>query len=86
MQWIGTLWEPTAAILPIGDFYTMNPKAAAYAAKLTGVRTVVPSHYGTFPALIGTPDELRKHLADLKLDVTVLVPEPGGTVVLPAPK
>jgi len=85
MQWIGTLWEPTAAILPIGDFYTMDPRAAAFAAKLTGVRTVIPSHYGTFPALTGTPDQLRTHLADLKLDVTVLVPEPGGTVVLPAP-
>jgi L-ascorbate metabolism protein UlaG (beta-lactamase superfamily) len=86
MQWIGTLWEPTAAILPIGDFYTMDPKAAAYAAKLTGVKTVIPSHYGTFPALSGTPDQLRKHLADLNLNVEVLAPEPGCTVVLPAPR
>jgi L-ascorbate metabolism protein UlaG (beta-lactamase superfamily) len=85
MQWIGTLWEPSAAILPIGDFYTMDPKAAAHAVKLTGVKTVIPSHYGTFPALSGTPDELKKHLATLNLDVTVLAPEPGETVVLPSP-
>jgi len=86
MQWIGTLWEPTAAILPIGDFYTMDPKAAAHAAKLTGVETVIPSHYGTFPVLSGTPDQLKKHLAALNLDVAVLVPEPGETVVLPTPR
>jgi L-ascorbate metabolism protein UlaG (beta-lactamase superfamily) len=63
----------------------MDPRAAAHAVKLTGVKTVIPSHYGTFPVLSGTPDELKKHLAALNLDVTVLAPEPGETVVLPSP-
>ena len=45
--------------------------------------TVVPIHYGTFPALAGTPDELRAELATLGLgSVRVLSPEPGEVVAL----
>ena len=51
--------------------------------QLLGVTTVVPIHYGTFPALAGTPDELRAELATLGLGrVRVLSPEPGEVVAL----
>jgi L-ascorbate metabolism protein UlaG (beta-lactamase superfamily) len=53
------LYAPDLAFLPIGGFYTMDPKQAALAVKLLGVATVVPMHYGTFPALAGTPEELQ---------------------------
>ena len=43
------------AFLPIGDLYTMGPEQAAKACELLGVKQVVPMHYGTFPALTGTP-------------------------------
>jgi hypothetical protein len=36
----------------------------------------IPSHYGTFPLLRGTPDELRA----LSPNVDVIAPEPGETV------
>jgi hypothetical protein len=38
-------------------------------------------HYGTFPVLVGTPDQLRAELASRGLsDVEVHSPEPGGSV------
>ena len=38
----------------------------------------MPVHYGTYPILAGTPDELRAALAERGLgDVTVHAPSPG---------
>jgi L-ascorbate metabolism protein UlaG (beta-lactamase superfamily) len=76
MQLIGRIYQPDVAILPIGDHFTMGPREAAVALELLGVRRCVPSHYGTFPVLAGTPDELRR----LAADVEVLAPEPGETI------
>ncbi len=46
--------------MPIGDLYTMGPEQAAKASELLGVKQIVPMHYGTFPALTGTPARLRE--------------------------
>lgn len=62
MALIGELYAPDIALLPIGGHFTMDPRHAAHAAKLLRVPTVVPIHYGTFPALAGTPDQLRDEL------------------------
>ena len=78
MELIGDMYEPDVAILPIGGHFTMDPEGAAVALKLLGVERCIPSHYGTFPLLTGTPDELRR----LAPDVEILAPEPGGTVLL----
>jgi L-ascorbate metabolism protein UlaG (beta-lactamase superfamily) len=78
MQLIGRLYSPDVAILPIGDHFTMGPKEAAVALELLGTRRCVPCHYGTFPILVGTPDELRQ----LAPDVDVVDVEPGGTIEL----
>jgi L-ascorbate metabolism protein UlaG (beta-lactamase superfamily) len=78
MQLIGRLYSPDVAILPIGDHFTMGPKEAAVALELLGTRRCVPCHYGTFPILVGTPDELRQ----LAPDVDVVDVEPGGTLEL----
>ena len=77
MRLIRDLYAPEIAFLPIGDHYTMNPASAAKACELLGVRQVVPMHYGTFPALTGTPEELKKLVEPLGLDVLVL--KPGET-------
>ncbi|KAA9338336.1 metal-dependent hydrolase [Hymenobacter busanensis] len=63
MRLLAELYQPTVALLPIGGRYTMGPREAAHAARLLRVSHVVPFHYGTYPALTGTPDELRAHLA-----------------------
>ena len=75
MQLIGRLYEPEVAILPIGDHFTMGPKQAALALELLGVKRCIPCHYGTFPVLTGTPEELSK-----LTDVELLVMEPGQTI------
>jgi L-ascorbate metabolism protein UlaG (beta-lactamase superfamily) len=46
----------------IGGHFTMDPARAAKAVKLVKPRQVVPMHFGTFPLLKGTPDELVKML------------------------
>jgi L-ascorbate metabolism protein UlaG (beta-lactamase superfamily) len=78
MQLIGRLYSPDVAVLPIGDHFTMGPEQAALALELIGARRCVPGHYGTFPLLTGTPDELRR----LAPGVEVIAPEPGETVQL----
>jgi len=65
MKIIGELYKPDLALLPIGDYYTMGPREAAYAVKLLGVKDVVPMHFATFPALTGTPEEFRKECAGI---------------------
>jgi L-ascorbate metabolism protein UlaG (beta-lactamase superfamily) len=81
MRLIRELYQPELAFLPIGGHYTMGPKGAAMAAEFLGVQHVVPMHYGTFPILAGTPDELRAALAARGLgDVEVHAPGPGGPV------
>lgn len=79
MALIAKLLQPDWALLPIGDFYTMGPRSAAEAIRLLRVKTVVPMHFGTFPALVGTPDDLRKEAADVDgLEVVDL--QPGQTI------
>jgi L-ascorbate metabolism protein UlaG (beta-lactamase superfamily) len=79
MRLIGELYAPDLACLPIGGLFTMGPREAAKAIELLDPRWVVPMHYGTFPPLAGTPDELRRHLtAGTKTEVVAL--EPGQTL------
>jgi L-ascorbate metabolism protein UlaG (beta-lactamase superfamily) len=77
MQLIRRLYAPDVAVLPIGDHYTMGPKEASLAVELLGVKRVVPCHFGTFPALTGTPEQLA-----VGADVTVERIEPGGSITL----
>lgn len=74
MKMIAEIYKPEIAFLPIGDLYTMGPDTAAIAARWLGVRQVVPMHYGTFPALTGTPEVLKDHLRGSGIDVLVLKP------------
>ena len=79
MKIIGELYKPDVALLPIGDYYTMGPREAAYAVKLLGVKHVVPMHYATFPALTGTPEEFKKECAGIA-EVTVHVLKGGQSL------
>jgi L-ascorbate metabolism protein UlaG (beta-lactamase superfamily) len=64
-------------VLPIGDHFTMGPREAALALELLDVKRCLPCHYGTFPLLTGTPEELRKLAPS---GVELLIPEPGETI------
>jgi L-ascorbate metabolism protein UlaG (beta-lactamase superfamily) len=63
MKIIGDLYRPSVALLPIGGHYTMGPREAALATSLLAVKTVLPMHFGTFPPLKGTPEELAALVA-----------------------
>ncbi len=45
---IGDYYKPDIAFLPIGNFYTMDSKDAAYATTLINPKFVVPHHYHAF--------------------------------------
>lgn len=77
MKLIGELYRPDIAFLPIGDRFTMGPDTAAMAARWLGVKQVVPMHWGTFPLLTGTPEQLKQHLAGSAIQVLEL--KPGET-------
>lgn len=81
MRLTAELYRPELAILPIGGHFTMDPRGAAVAVELLGVKHVLPIHYGTFPLLAGTPDELRVELDARGLrDVEVHALKPGETL------
>jgi L-ascorbate metabolism protein UlaG (beta-lactamase superfamily) len=78
MELIRELYHPELAMLPIGSHYVMSPLEAALACRMLKPRWVIPMHYGTFPVLTGTPEELMERLQGE--DITVLPLKPGETV------
>jgi L-ascorbate metabolism protein UlaG (beta-lactamase superfamily) len=75
MKQIPERYGPVDVMLAcIGGHFTMDPAGAALAASYVKARTVVPMHFGTFPALAGSPRQLE---AALKGTAKVLVLEPG---------
>ena len=74
MRLVGERFSPEIAVLPIGGHYTMGPEDAGRALEMIGAPLVVPVHFGTFPILTGTPEEL-----DDVADAQVIELEPGDT-------
>jgi L-ascorbate metabolism protein UlaG (beta-lactamase superfamily) len=56
----------------------MSPGEAALACRMLRPRWVIPMHYGTFPVLTGTPEELRDLIKGEGIEVIAL--KPGETV------
>ena len=77
MKLIRELYKPEIAMLPIGGHFTMGPKEAALATRLLEPKQVLPLHFGTFPQLTGTPDELA---ALVGYRVEVVQWKPGETI------
>lgn len=77
MSLIAELYSPQIALLPIGGVYTMKPAEAALAARSLQLRSVIPMHYGTFPALAGTPAELEKEMRRLGVLARIEALTPG---------
>jgi L-ascorbate metabolism protein UlaG (beta-lactamase superfamily) len=78
MQLIRLLHEPDYVVLPIGDWFTMGPREAAIAIDMLGNVPCIPCHWGTFPLLTGTPDQLAQEAPT----ATVVRVDPGGTLEL----
>ena len=64
----------------IGDHFTMGPVGAADAVKLVSPTTVIPMHYGTFPALTGTPQAFREELKKRGVKTELRVMNVGETI------
>jgi L-ascorbate metabolism protein UlaG (beta-lactamase superfamily) len=57
MALIHELYQPQIGLIPVGDRFTMDGKAAALACKrYFYFRDVIPMHYGTFPIIDPTPE------------------------------
>ncbi len=75
MKTIARLYKPEVVMMCIGGFYTMSPREAAEAVKLMKPKMVIPMHYGTFPALSGSPEALKKLLPkSVKTKIMALKP------------
>jgi len=79
MKLIADMFKPDLVLLPIGGGqFQMNPQQAAMVAKeLVKPKAVIPMHYGTNPALPGTPAELLQALGTTTVKVMVI--NPGET-------
>jgi len=77
MQLIRELYKPKLVMLPIGGHFTMGPKEAAVAVRFLAPEAVLPLHFGTFPPLTGTPEQLA---ALVEPSVEVIRCQPGDTI------
>ena len=78
MKLIGELYDPDVSLLPIGGHFTMDPVNAAYAVNnLLKSKTIIPIHYGTYPVLKGTPEQLKQALGSTSAKLVVM--NPGDT-------
>lgn len=68
MALIAELYQPSAAILPIGDVFTMGPREAAKAIELLQVREIIPMHFG-YDFLTGTPEKLSEFVNDESIKI-----------------
>jgi L-ascorbate metabolism protein UlaG (beta-lactamase superfamily) len=83
MSFIGELYKPFLAMLPIDGYYNMSPKAASLAVQMLGCAEVIPIHHSTFPALWGKPNALKDELSKLGVkNVKIHNINPGTVVTL----
>lgn len=76
LELYGELYEPDIVCVPMGDYYTMGPEEAARACELIQADYAVPIHYGTFPVLVGDPEDF-KEFTEEDTNTEVWIPEPG---------
>ncbi len=76
MKLIGELYKPDVALLPIGGFFTMDPRQAAMATGLINPKIAIPMHYGTWPPIEQDPKEFEK-LAKKTSKAKIVILKPG---------
>lgn len=76
MKLIGELYKPDVALLPIGGFFTMDPRQAAMATGLINPKIAIPMHYGTWPPIDQDPKEFEK-LAKKSSKAKIVILKPG---------
>ena len=79
MSLISDIYNPDLCMIPIGDHFTMGVEEAVYATKLIKARTYIPIHYGTFPVLIGDPDDFKERV-ESHGNSKVIIMNPGDEI------
>jgi L-ascorbate metabolism protein UlaG (beta-lactamase superfamily) len=76
MALVGNMFRPDLLLIPIGGGpFVMNPVDAAMATReLIKPRMAIPMHYGTTPALSGTPQEYMRALGNAPVKVYPIQP------------
>lgn len=64
----------------IGDKFTMGPVRAAQAVNLIRPKMAIPMHFGTFPALTGTPEQFKSALKKYGLSSLMHQMKVGATI------
>ncbi len=81
MQLIGEAWGPLdAALLPIGDNFTMGIDDAVRAAGFLKAKINIPMHYNTFEVIRADPHEFARKVA--ALGRTAVVVDPGSEYII----
>ncbi|MEM2253786.1 MAG: metal-dependent hydrolase [Desulfurococcaceae archaeon] len=82
MEFIGRLYKPNIALLPIGGHFTMGVEEASIAVELIKPEIVIPMHYNTFPVIVADPVKF-KELVESKAKVKTVVLKPGEELIYP---
>ncbi len=70
MALIRELYQPQIGLIPVGDRFTMDGRAAALACqRFFDFSDVIPMHYGTFPIIDATPEIFVKAMEGTKAKV-----------------
>ncbi|MEK6223727.1 MAG: metal-dependent hydrolase [Thermodesulfobacteriales bacterium] len=80
MKLIAEIYKPELIMIPIGDLFTMSPLEASYACRFLAPKYVIPMHYGTFPLLTGTPEQLINLTQDIE-GIEIIELKPGETLI-----
>jgi L-ascorbate metabolism protein UlaG (beta-lactamase superfamily) len=78
MKLIARRSDVDVALLPIGGHYTMDRRDAVVAAEFVGAPTVIPMHYGTFPAIEADAGAFKTEVEE-KTSSSVVLLKPGET-------
>jgi L-ascorbate metabolism protein UlaG (beta-lactamase superfamily) len=75
MALINRFYKPDLAMVCIGGNFTMDPEHAAFALReYIKPKEVIAMHYGTFPSINRTPDELKTALGNAPIKVLDMKP------------
>lgn len=80
MRLIGQMFKPDVVMLPIGGFFTMDPRQAALAVSLIRPKIAIPMHYGTWPPIEQDPKEFQQLVKRSAPKTRVVILEPGQSM------
>lgn len=82
MTYIGELYKPDIAMLPIGGHFTMGIPEAVKAVELIKPKIAIPMHYNTFPVIKADPNIFKEEV-EKKTRTKVVILKPGEEYYYP---